>query len=445
MHDFFGPRLLCIQPEFLPTLVGDMRKPSNGALLFSRRREESEKPPYELVNGVAVISVKGAMSQEGGFWSTGYSIIRDKVQAALNDSGVSRILLSFNSPGGTEGGLFELADWLREVSQQKTMAAYADTLMCSAAYLLGAATGTIYAPRMATVGSVGVVWTHINYAKLNEEWGFDYTYLTGGEMKASGNPNFPLSDTDRTYWQSRVDHCYKAFQDVCTECMSLDAKNVTEWADGKIFHGDQAKELGLVTGIVRDRDAAISSILATTAITEEEMDLKNLNLEALKESDPQGYAALSAHFGASAQGNSGKGEDAAPATPSSAQANAQPAAAKIDPAVEGACALMEANGDKDGATRMRTLSAAGFDLKQITALAGLGMTAPVATKAEANEDSGADSNELAIRQELLTAIQGADSAPVGSQPQNKAQTDQQKEAALVASMVETASRGNGGA
>ena len=94
------------------------------------------------------------------------------------------LLLRFNSPGGVASGVPELAAWLA-AQTAKPVYAYADGLCASAAYYLAAATGRVYAPATATVGSIGVICRHMDWSGFLEKCGVRVTHLTGG---AHGRP-----------------------------------------------------------------------------------------------------------------------------------------------------------------------------------------------------------------------------------------------------------------
>ena len=117
---------------------------------------------YELVGGVVVIPVSGAIVREQGWYGTGQDAVSSALKAALADPSARAILLDINSPGGVVAGTKELADAIAEARTKKRCAAYANGLCASAAYWLASATGTVYAPLTATVGSIGVIMTITN-------------------------------------------------------------------------------------------------------------------------------------------------------------------------------------------------------------------------------------------------------------------------------------------
>ena len=224
---------------------------------------------YELVGGVAVIPVSGAIVREQGWYGTGQDAVSSALKAALADPSARAILLDINSPGGVVAGTKELADAIAEARTKKRCAAYANGLCASAAYWLASATGTVYAPLTATVGSIGVIMTITNYAKLEEKWGISTVTITGGKWKAAGQGG-ELTDEERRYFQERINTLHQIFKADVGRHMGLTA-DPQLWGEAQLLLAQPARELGLVTDIVRDRDAAIRKLAVEAQMTREEL------------------------------------------------------------------------------------------------------------------------------------------------------------------------------
>lgn len=220
---------------------------------------------YSVTKGVAVIQVAGAITRNAyysayqeRYITAGQDAIATALDAAMSDYSVKAVLLSFDSPGGTVAGVKELADKIADAARAKPMAAYADGLMASAAFWLGAATGRIFAPVTALVGSVGVIMSHADWSKYYERFGVAITYITGGKLKDAGYPS-PLSDEARAYFQNQVEQFHGIFKTDVSRALGITAPEST-WAEGQTLLAGEAKDVGLVTHIVRDLESAITQL-----------------------------------------------------------------------------------------------------------------------------------------------------------------------------------------
>ena len=338
---------------------------------------------YELVGGVAVIPVSGAIVREQGWYGTGQDAVSSALKAALADPSARAILFDITSPGGVVAGTKELADAIAEARTKKRCAAYANGLCASAAYWLASATGTVYAPLTATVGSVGVIMSVANYSKLNEKWGVSYTYITGGKWKAVGNGDTPLTDEERQYLQERITALHQIFKADVGRHMGLTA-DPQLWGEAQLLLAQPARELGLVTDIVRDRDAAIRKLAVEAQMTREELAAQS----------PELVDALLAEGRLKAEAEN--------------KANMDKAAAD---AVAGALAVVKAvAGDETAShveTTLNTLRATGMSAEQIATVA------PLLAKAEAPVHENAEAKS---RADILAGLQAAHRQPAAAAP-----------------------------
>lgn len=338
---------------------------------------------YELVGGVAVIPVTGPIVREQGWYGTGQDAVASSLKAALADPSARAILFDITSPGGVVAGTKELADAIAEARTKKHCAAYANGLCTSAAYWLASATGTVYAPLTATVGSVGVIMSVANYSKLNEKWGVSYTYITGGKWKAVGNGDTPLTDEERQYLQERITALHQIFKADVGRHMGLTA-DPQLWGEAQLLLAQPARELGLVTDIVRDRDAAIRKLAVEAQMTREELAAQS----------PELVDALLAEGRLKAEAEN--------------KANMDKAAAD---AVAGALAVVKAVAGDETASRvettLNTFRATGMSAEQIATVA------PLLAKAEAPVHENA---EAKTRADILAGLQNVHQNPVAASP-----------------------------
>ncbi|MGH9119316.1 MAG: S49 family peptidase, partial [Acidimicrobiales bacterium] len=118
---------------------------------------------YSVEHGVAIIPIEGVIGKKmnlltriSGGAST--QLISRDLQAALRDRAVHQIVLKIDSPGGSVDGTQELAREVREAAAAKPIIAYADGMMASAGYWIGAAADEIYiSGNTAQIGAIGVV------------------------------------------------------------------------------------------------------------------------------------------------------------------------------------------------------------------------------------------------------------------------------------------------
>lgn len=246
-----------IVPDVMQAMLASAR---SGVQMLSQRRSEEDKN-YEVQDGVAVITIAGALVKRPGwyssFWnSRAYTTLAQTVMEALEDPQVDAMVLDIDSPGGMVSGVDAFTDVVNFAAEQIPVVAFANGSMCSAAYFAGSAANHIVAERTAVVGSIGVLYVHYDFSEMDKKWGLNCTVMTAGEFKAVGNEFEPLSERDRKVIQAELDTFYGIFIDTVAENRGVAKDTVrTQMADGKVFIGAQALDAGLVDEIGTLADA----------------------------------------------------------------------------------------------------------------------------------------------------------------------------------------------
>lgn len=355
---------------------------------LSERETDAASLITRKSGSTAIIAIEGEIGKDtwisavsGRIYYLGHDVIRLALEAALNDPLVDSILLSLDSPGGVVQGAKELADYIRLAASQKPMAAYANGLCASAAFWLAAATGKIYAPATALVGSVGVIMRLENWAGYYSKAGVQIEYIASGKYKAAGNDAREISEEERLYFQTQLAELHEIFREDVRKALSPSGDD-SLWAEAQLMPAVRAAGLGLVTEIVTDEAEAIKKL------SEKE---KGMTLEELKSSQPELVKALAAE------------------TASAHEAALQ--AARADARKE-ALAIISAIGGEELAAKAETLLAANVTSAQIAALA------PMLAKAEpAPQPSEAQARQAAL--EAITAATGGP-LPAAQKPQKSA-------------------------
>ena len=343
--------------------------------------EPDGAPPYELVDGVAVIPMEGVISRQGGWYGTGLRTMQAALDHALADPAARAVLFSVYSPGGSASGVKEFSDAIFAARRVKPCAAWVDGLCASAAYWLASATGAVYAGPSAIVGSIGVILRHLDKSGLNAQLGLAYTYVTAGSYKAVGNPDAALSDRDKSVLQARVDAFYELFCGDVAQRMGLAPDNRTAWADGRDFLANEAEQLGLVTALVSSRADAIQKLLKETHMDKSELAKNHPDLLASIQSEAAEAARKEAE--------------------SAGQQRAEQATAT-------ALALMETVCGPEAAAKVRALVQTGVTPEQLKAAAQI--LAPAAK----GETPPPPDQVKKPHAEMLAAIKAATPAAVGA-------------------------------
>lgn len=239
----------------------------------------------EVGSAVAVVTIHGPITQRATMnfcgYSDGYDAIENRICDALEDDRVGSVVLSIDSPGGDAAGLFETIDRILEVKARtgKTIVAYADECIASAAYALACVADRIFMPKSGEIGSVGCLAIHCDETAANAADGLKYTIFRSGARKAEANPIEPLTDSASQQLQTRVDQLASQFIAFVAKSRGMNPEAVRA-LEGAMFFGPAAMRTGLVDGIgsldSTLRAAATASAGASPMTEEESKRMKDM-------------------------------------------------------------------------------------------------------------------------------------------------------------------------
>lgn len=264
---------LALLPERAALLLEAMKSGDIGELVpFQARRavapvatlgqddyDRDDRRPYTVIDGIAVIAVRGILVHQRSWWfdETSYADIRRAFVMALDDAEVRAIVLHVNSPGGVVSGCFDLADLIFVNRGKKPIWSILDEHAYSAAYALGCAADRIIVPRTGGTGSIGVIMLRIDVTAMWEKFGVKVETIKFGAQKDDYYPTTPLSKDARDRMQAEVDTMGEMFVDMVARNRKMTASAVRKTEAG-IFLGSAGVDQGLADAVMSPDEAFIA-------------------------------------------------------------------------------------------------------------------------------------------------------------------------------------------
>jgi len=171
----------------------------------------------------------------------------DTVEHYGRDSRVKALVLRVDSPGGGVVPSQELYDALQAFKQSgKKVVTSMGTVAASGGYYVAAASDLIVANPGTLTGSIGVIMSLANVQKLMDKLGIAAVTITAGAHKDMGSPFRDLTPEERALLQQVMDDIHNQFIQAVADGRGRPVKEITALADGRVFTGRQAVDVGLV-------------------------------------------------------------------------------------------------------------------------------------------------------------------------------------------------------
>jgi protease-4 len=197
---------------------------------------------------VAIVEVHGVIENSS-------DVVR-QLRKYAKDSSVPVVVLHINSPGGGAAASQEIYEEVNKLREKgKKVVASMGSVAASGGYYVACAADTIVANPATLTGSIGVIFQFPVAEELFKKIGLKFEVVKRGEIKDIGSMNRSMTKRERESLQSVVDDTYDQFVDVVAESREMEREKVVKIADGSIFTGRQAKELGLVDKLGNLQDA----------------------------------------------------------------------------------------------------------------------------------------------------------------------------------------------
>lgn len=195
--------------------------------------------------------------------------VDDLVQKLLyvkETDALDALLLIIDSGGGAPGKselLFHLVD---RIAAKKPVVVLIIDSCASGAYLMASSATAIVALGMSSVGCIGVTGSRARiFPEKFDDEGTSGTIevhpFSSGKYKSLQNEYVPLTDEAKERVQYEMDAIYDVFVNLVAYARGLKVEEKEIWADGKVFTGWEARQLGLVDE-VGDIDTALSILKA---------------------------------------------------------------------------------------------------------------------------------------------------------------------------------------
>lgn len=219
----------------------------------SRSLEQGDAIAVIHVDGVlSVASGRDELFGEGG----GTDAVIKKLHQAAGDDEIKAIVMRINSPGGSTAATEEIGREMRKIRDQgKIIVVSMGDVAASGGYWLAACADKIYANPTTMTGSIGVYMPYANFEELYRKIGVRQEKIKSGAHKDILSSDRPMTEEERAIVQAMVDEVYEGFVGIVAEGRHMEPERVREIADGRIYTGRQAQELGLVDELGNMYDA----------------------------------------------------------------------------------------------------------------------------------------------------------------------------------------------
>jgi protease-4 len=193
---------------------------------------------FSFGDKIGVVNVHGVISDSFE--------ITQNLEEFGNDDSILAVVLRIDSPGGGVAASQEIYDAVLELKKKKKVVASMGSVAASGGLLIACAADRIVANPGTITGSISAIMQFANIEELLKKVGVKSSVVKSGQYKDIGSPTREMTQEERQIIQELVDDIFDQFVDVIVKDRNLPREQVVAMADGRVFTGRKALDLGLV-------------------------------------------------------------------------------------------------------------------------------------------------------------------------------------------------------
>lgn len=258
-------RGLVDQVAYLDQVVADLKKLTGSdeddksfkqINLATYSKVESNDSKKSSDNKVALVYADGEIVDgQGGAQQVGGDSFARQLRQLRLDEDVKAVVLRINSPGGSATASEVIQREVRLIRQKKPVIVSMGDYAASGGYWIATGANHIFAEPSTITGSIGVFGLQFNVQKLANDNGITWDVVKTGRYADSSTVSRPKTPQELAIAQRSVNQIYYQFLNKVAESRKLPAQRVAQIAQGRVWSGQDAKQLGLVDDLGGIEDA----------------------------------------------------------------------------------------------------------------------------------------------------------------------------------------------
>lgn len=178
-----------------------------------------------------------------------------QIEKFKNRKDISAIVLRIDSPGGLVAPTQEIYEKVKSIRGIKPIISSMGSVAASGGYYIALGSDTLIANPGTIVGSIGVIMNYPVATELLNKVGIKFETVKSGGLKDIGSYSREVTEADRRHLNEMVANIHSQFIAAVEENRSIDKSKLIKLADGRVFTGQQSKDLGLVDVLGTFEDA----------------------------------------------------------------------------------------------------------------------------------------------------------------------------------------------
>ena len=235
--------------DYLKTMSGREKDESLRTLTVADMKNVKRNIPLDKSGNIIAVyyafgEIDAAISAEEGINPD--KVIND-LRKIREDETIKALVFRVNSPGGSAYGSEQIWREIALMKEKKPVIVSMGDYAASGGYYISCAADYIVANPTTLTGSIGIFGMFPNFGGLmKDKLGLHFDMVKTNKFADMGSINRPFNEGEKEIMQHYINNGYELFVKRCADGRGMSTEAIKKIAEGRVWTGEAAKELGLV-------------------------------------------------------------------------------------------------------------------------------------------------------------------------------------------------------
>lgn len=197
-------------------------------------------------NTIALLYAEGSITS-----GTGANNIQDKylikeIEKLRKDDDIKAVVFRINSGGGSAYASEQIWKAITDLKAEKPVVVSMGDFAASGGYYIACNASKIVAQPTTLTGSIGIFGVIPSFKGSTQKIGVATDVVKTNSFADFGNVTRDLNESEKAFFQNSIERGYDLFVTRCAEGRNMPKDSLMKYAEGRVWTGNQAKQIGLV-------------------------------------------------------------------------------------------------------------------------------------------------------------------------------------------------------
>lgn len=232
--------------DYLRSLLNIEKNKKIPSATVANMKSVKTKTVKKTDNTIAILYAVGEIISGNGSSGIQDKYIVDQIEKLRMDEEIKAVVFRINSGGGSAYASEQIWKAINDLKSEKPVVVSMGDMAASGGYYIACNADKIVAQPTTLTGSIGIFGTIPNLEGTSKKIGVNIDEVKTNEFSDFGNISRPLNDKEKQMFQTMIERGYDLFLTRCAEGRDIPKGSMALYAEGRVWTGNQARQIGLV-------------------------------------------------------------------------------------------------------------------------------------------------------------------------------------------------------